>query len=307
MTSVYNKYLKPFDYLFILRPMLHLPVWTILILGYYSQGIDLDRGRHLFWAMLIGTGLFGAVFLINQIYDIESDRVNNKLHLLPRGYIKVPVAWGMTIGLNLLSLAGAFCLSIPIGIVALLIIILGVIYSAPPLILKDRAWPAIVANGLGHGTLVYLLGYYTGGGDLITGIYKSLPYFFAVAAVYIGTTLPDIEGDRSTGKLTVGVRYGQNATIYIIIITYTMALISGFLLKDRLFLYAALSAGPFYLWALISRSIKTVVLAVKVSIITLTLAAVYCEPLYLLFLVILILATRAYYKTRFDMIYPSIS
>ena len=307
MTSAYIKYLKPFDYIFVLRPMLHLPVWTILILGYYSGSFGQDHRWELLSALLIGTGLFGAVFLINQIYDIESDRINDKLHFLPRGYIKVPVAWAMTIGLNIISLIGAFAISIQIGLIAAMVVILGIIYSAPPLILKDRAWSATIANGLGHGTLVYLLGFCTAGGEIAVGIVKSLPYFFAVAAVYIGTTLPDIDGDKSTGKLTIGVRYGQNLTIYIIMIIYILAIASGYIVGDRLFLYAALAAAPIYIRALFARSIRAIVNAVKVSIITLTLAAIYQAPLYLLFFVALVFATRAYYKARFDMVYPSIS
>jgi 4-hydroxybenzoate polyprenyltransferase len=307
MTSSYIKYLKLCDYFFVLRPMLHLPVWTILILGYYSGSFGQNHRWELLSALLIGTGLFGAVFMINQIYDIESDRINNKLHFLPRGYIKVPVAWAMTVGLNVISLIGAFAMSIRVGLIVAMVVILGVLYSAPPLVLKDRAWSATIANGLGHGTLVYLLGFCAAGGDIVAGITKSLPYFFAVAAVYIGTTLPDIDGDKHTGKLTIGVRCGQNLTIYIIMIIYVLAAISGFMVSDRLFLFAALAASPFYFWALFARSIKAVVLAVKVSIITLTLAAIYQAPLYLLFLVVLIFATRAYYKARFDMAYPSIS
>ncbi len=134
------------DHLFVLRPMLHLPVWTIMILGYYRYPQDTASWPILPVSLLLGTGLFGAVFLINQIYDIESDRLNNKLHFLPDGYVKPGVAWIMTIILNFIVLVIAFGLSIPLGISALLIVILGIFYSVSPIALKNRVWPAVFAN-----------------------------------------------------------------------------------------------------------------------------------------------------------------
>jgi len=294
------------DHLFILRPMLHLPVWTIVILGYYSHQPADPGWLKIPALMLLGSGLFGAVFLINQIYDIESDRINNKLHFLPKDYVKVKIAWLMTVLLNIVSLILAFLISPRVGFVSLIIIILGVLYSIPPIALKNRAWPAALANGLGHGTLVYIIGYCAGGGSVIAGLIKSIPYFMAVAAVYIGTTLPDIDGDKRTGKHTIGVRFGKNKTQAIILICYLLALLAGFAVKDTPFLIASLAVAPFYIWSAYSRSIKATVLAVKMSIISLSLAASYFFPLYLVFLILLIFATRAYYRYRFNMDYPSI-
>lgn len=300
-------YIRIFDYFFILRPMLHLPVWTVLLLGYYSYDYSHGNKWNLLLALVLGTALFGGVFLINQIYDIESDRINNKLHFLPRGIIKVSVAWLMTILLNLVSLIGGFVISFKIGLVISAVVLLGILYSVPPIALKNRPWSAAIANGLGHGTLVYLIGYCTAGGGLFTGAIKSLPYFFAVAAVYIGTTLPDIDGDRLTGKRTIGVDLGERTSIYIVILCYLIALVFGIIVSDKPFLYAALAAGLFYMYALLKRSIKPVVLALKVSILTLTLAAGYMMPLYILSVIILVFLTRAYYKARFNMEYPSIN
>lgn len=294
------------DHIFILRPMLHLPVWTIAILGYYGHHPALSGWLDIPVLMLVGSGLFGAVFLINQIYDIESDRINNKLHFLPRGYVKVNIAWIMTVLLNILSLLLAFCISPQVGIASIMILILGVLYSAPPFALKNRAWPAALANGLGHGTLVYVIGFCVADGSFAAGLIKSIPYFLAVATVYIGTTLPDIEGDKKTGKHTIGVKFGESKTQIIILIGYLLALLAGFLVKDIPFLIASLLVAPFYLWSAYIRSIKTTVLAVKLSIISLSLAVSYYFPPYLIFLILLIFVTRAYYRYRFNMDYPSL-
>ena len=300
------KRLNLFDYIFILRPMLHLPVWTVMILGFYRAGTDMPSWPILPLSLLLGTGLFGAVFLINQIYDIESDRLNDKLYFLPRGIIAPGAAWIMTILLNIISLVVAFYISFSVGLASILIVVLGVLYSVPPAALKNRTWLATVANGLGHGTLVFIIGYCAGGGSFGGGIIKSIPYFMSVTAVYIGTTLPDIEGDKKTGKLTLGAVFSQQKAKYIILICYAVSIAAGFMVGDIPFLAAALTVAPFYLWSAFSKTIKSTVLTVKMSILSLTLAAGYFYPYYIIFLICLIYATRKYYQRRFNIIYPSI-
>jgi 4-hydroxybenzoate polyprenyltransferase len=294
------------DHFFVLRPMLHLPVWTILLLGYSANLIPIHYSTTLLLVLVSGTGLFGAVFLINQIYDIESDRINDKIHFLPKGIISIKTAWVMTIALNLVSLAIAFTLSMVTGFVALLIVMLGIAYSVPPIVLKNRSWLAILANALGHGTLVYLLGYVVAGGDLSLGALRSLPYFFAVGAVYIGTTLPDIDGDKSTGKITLGVKLGLKKAILLLFALYLAALVVSLFVGDIIFWIAAGIVAPFYFWALTNRTTRTSLMAIKASILSLSLAAAYLFPLYLIFLILLIIATRYYYKYRFQLDYPSL-
>jgi len=300
------KFINILDHIFILRPMLHLPVWTIMILGYYRAQSDISSWTVLPVSLLLGSALFGAVFIINQIYDIESDRLNDKLHFLPKGIVKTGVAWIITIFLNLISLVIAFYISFAVGFASLLVIVLGILYSVPPISLKDKAWPAAFANGLGHGTLVFAIGYCAAGGQLWDGIIKSIPYFMAVTAVYIGTTLPDISGDKKSGKFTVGVVFGERYSKYIILLYYITAVFAGYVIFDIPFVTASVVVAPLYLWSAFSGSIKPVVLAVKLSIISLTIAAGYFYPVYIIFLIALIYATRKYYKHRFNMAYPSI-
>ena len=294
------------DYFFILRPMLHLPVWTIAILGYYGTGPDHPGWGRLVLVLVLGTLLAGAVFVLNQIYDIESDRINNKLFFLAEGIISVRMAWLIVICLNIISLIIGFALSIKVGIVSVLIVLLGIFYSAPPAALKNRAWPAIFTNAIGHGSLIYLLGHVAAGGRWLPGVFKSLPYFIAVAAVYIGTTGPDLKGDKISGKQTIAVIYGEKATALIAFSFYLLALGAGFWQSDIPFLIAALAAGPFYVWGSFAGGTGRVFMAIKISVITLSLVAGFFFPPYLPFLIILIAVTRIYHKQKFGLAYPTI-
>ena len=306
-TASDNLFYKILDHLFFLRPMLIIPVWTILLLGISHSSISAISSTSLIFVALSATGLSGAVFIMNQIFDIESDRLNNKVHFLPKGYISISTAWVMFIILNLVSIGLAFVLSVNVGLIAIVIMLLGILYSAPPIILKNRAWPAAFTNAIGHGTLVFLLGYCAAGGNLVAGLIGSAPYFFAVAAVYIGTTLPDIEGDRHTGKITLGVNLGIANAIYLAFSCYLLGLGVAALIGDGLFLIAAGSLFPFYIYSLFVKTVKFSTLTIKLSIIALSLGATYYYPIYLLFLALLVWLLRFYYKRRFGVHYPTIN
>jgi len=286
--------------------MLHLPVWTIAIFGYYGNSGQQRSWFELVATLTLGSCIAGGVFVLNQIYDIESDRTNKKLFFLAEGIISSRTAWLFVICLNIAALIIGFALSGPVGILATLGILLGIFYSAPPVALKNRAWPAVCTNAVGHGTLIYLIGHCAAGTSWLTGLIQSLPYFFAVGAVYIGTTAPDVDGDRKTGKRTIAVAYGEKATLYFAISLYCLAVMAGLLLTDIPFLIASLAAGPFYFWAVIVGSTKRIFMAIKISVVTLSLVACYFFPPYLPFLIILIIATRAYHKWRFNLDYPAI-
>jgi 4-hydroxybenzoate polyprenyltransferase len=261
----------------------------------------------MFWIAFAATGLSGAVFILNQIFDIESDRINKKVHFLPKGYVKIGAAWTLYAVLNIVSLSFAFAISTTAGLLGLAILALGAAYSTPPFVIKDRPWPGFLANAFGHGTLVYLLGYCSLGGDLKLGLLKSSPYFLSVAAVYIGTTLADIEGDRLTGKRTLAVAMGINRSIYFLTVCYFLSIVGAIMIKDTPFLWAALAVCPFYIWAVVVKSVRSSMIALKLSIVTLSLVSAYFYPGYFIFLLAVILLTRIYYRKRFGMDYPAIN
>ena len=56
---------------------------------------------------LIYTMIMGAVYIVNQITYIETDRINNKLFILPKGLVSVRAAYVEIVCL----IGGAFALS----------------------------------------------------------------------------------------------------------------------------------------------------------------------------------------------------
>lgn len=109
--------LKYLDYIFVLRPVLMVPVWTILLLGHHQGSRYAAFNRSLPWLFMFSTLFIGGVYLLNQIYDLESDRKNKKLFFLVEGYISKKNAWVLTIFLYVFSVVPAYLLSLTLGII----------------------------------------------------------------------------------------------------------------------------------------------------------------------------------------------
>ena len=298
--------LKFLDYIFVLRPVLMVPVWTILLLGHHQGSRYGSSNRSLFWLFIFSTLFIGGVYLLNQIYDLETDRKNKKLFFLSEGHISTKTAWTYAAFLYLLSVLPSYLLSLTIGIIFTLGLILSFLYSAPPFCLKNGTYGGLLANAISHGSLVFLAGFCIRSNFSLRTLLFSLPYALAVGAVYINTTLPDIEGDKTAGKITFGVKYGILKSALVSNLMIILSIILALVFLDLPFLFSAVLSLPFYLFALITKEVGKSVLATKSSILFLSFAAGYFYPWYFIILILGFLGTRLYYKKRFNLEYPSL-
>lgn len=308
----------PLDYLFFLRPVLLPPVWTIAILG--ANAVPFDVLSSTSWrttAFLLQLGLlFGAVYTLNQICDIESDRQNRKLHFLPEGIITIPAAWRFTIALNAtaLLLAALIARTRPSGgfgydylLLTLAIMALGAVYSAGPSPWKNRPILGLSANILAHGAIVYLLGVAFTGERLTDHLQTALGYVSAVGGVYLMTTIADVPGDQHAGKRTVSVLWGARvaAALAFVLVLATVAL--AWVVKDWLLFGCAVLVTPLYLSATLKPVARFASRAAKASVALLSLAAVFVYPSYLLLLAVGFIGTRLFFHWRFGMTYPTLT
>ncbi|MBN1163838.1 MAG: UbiA family prenyltransferase [Candidatus Krumholzibacteriota bacterium] len=304
---------NPADYLFLLRPLILIPVWTFFLLGAYHgcslRGIIPTRSQVL-PGILSFTALLGAVYIINQITDREADRANRKLFLIPEGIISPAAAkleCGILIAVSLLS--GYLLLPFEFLIILLLSLALGAAYSLEPIRLKRRSGGDVLANALGNGILNTLAGWVACGAPL-AGWSVLLPYPLAVASVHLCTALADIEGDRLCGLRTSGVALGRQRGILFSTLLMGAAAAAAALAGNRIALYASLLSLPFFLIPVRSPSRPaspgTILLPAKISTLIFSLSAGILFPLYLPFLAAIILLTRIYYRRRWKMNYPSL-
>jgi 4-hydroxybenzoate polyprenyltransferase len=298
--------LKYLDYLFVIRPVLMVPVWTILLLGHHRSAVLSGESHSPGLILLLTTFLVGGVYLLNQIYDVESDRRNKKLFFLSEDYISKKNAIFQTIFLNFVSIISAYLVSLDLGFLFTLGFLFGFFYSAPFFSFKGRPLAGFLSNILSHGNLTFLAGWASAQTLSGRAILFSLPYMLAVGAVYLNTTIPDMDGDKRSGKITPAVKWGKGKVVIFAFILVLIATSLSFLIKDIPFFIASALTLPFFFFGALTKKNKDIVLSTKLSILFLSIAAGFFYPWYFAILVLGFLGTKWYYKARFHYDYPTL-
>ena len=299
--------MKPADFIFFGRPILLIPVWTIY-LHFLAVGSNVNSSIDL-PAKLYGlaglTLITMGAYVLNQVFDIETDRLNDKLCFLPRGIISIRAAWiyyaMLTVGGLLILLLFARASVIP----SILIVLLGVSYSAPGLRLKDQPVAGLFANAVTFGFLVPACA----APDAVYGTLgrAAIPYLLAVTAVFILTTIPDMAGDAATSKRTISVVLGPRQALWLALAAAILTAWTAFFSGNHEVGAVAVMTAALVAYLLISYNPRVILFAGKAPIVLLTLMAAYHFPAYLVLLVLTIVLTRVYYKNRFGIIYPRLS
>lgn len=300
-----------FDYVFLLRPSIQAALWTFFMAGVYmrfSESIKpalfafrIEREAAL--GLLGYSLLMGSVYVLNQISDIDTDRLNNKLFLLSDGIISVKNAYLFA---SVCSVAGfgifltPMLFSVNRIVLVSVSFIMGIMYTVRPFECKRRPFIDLALNSAGYGVAALLLGYSLAGGSVCPAIVlRTLPYALSMGAVFVNTTLMDYDGDRKVGAVTTGVKLGIEKSLALSFSLMLLAAISGWILKDILILFCAVySLFPFSL-ALIYRGKKSIEASVKYSSPVMTLALGLLFPQFLVLSLITLASIYLYYSIRF--------
>lgn len=307
-----NGFLKTLDYFFVLRPTLFYPVWTVGLAGYWAQERTPGTAAlpHAEWQLLFFfialTLVLGASFLVNQIADMVSDRINNKLYLIANGAISTRSAWIET---TLLTLAPMLAMAVWRKDLAWLLLaaflVTGWAYSVRPLTLKDRPWGGMIANLLG-ALIIFAYGWCANGTCDLALLRHAVPYLLAILAVYFYTTIPDRKGDQAAAKITVAVTWGTGKTRVAGLLADLAAMAAALWVVDWLILSAATLSLPFFILACIRKTDESVLRTNKFAILFLTLFICIRFPAYLALAVALYFFSKWYYRRRFNVTYPSL-
>lgn len=318
MTQTPSSWIRKLDFFFVLRPTLFFPIWTFSLAGRWAQmrfmpsphqepllhvaGSDLS----LAIVLSIYTAMMGGVFVLNQIQDIETDRINKKLYLIANGELSVRQAWALTWILAasplLLLLWERWDL---IVVMFLSFLITGWAYSYPPLQMMKRPIGGTAVNLLA-GYIVFSVGWLIDAPLSCAFFVYATPYVLGFLAVYFLTTLPDQPGDRQAGKITFAVRYGVQLTLLAAVLSALAAVIASLVTRDNVALLATALAFPFILYAWKKQSDAVVLRANKFAALILSLLVCCRFPVYLLILCSVYFLAKWYYKNRFGICYPSL-
>jgi 4-hydroxybenzoate polyprenyltransferase len=160
-------------------------------------------------ALISALLLTGASNGLNQIADLETDRINRPERPLPSGALTRRAAWILVLLMLVAALPLAALVNLPYCACVLLTVPLTCAYSFPPLRTKRIPYLANATIATPRGLLLVLAGWAVGGGFLrqeawVLGALAWL-YIFGAAST---KDFADVEGDRATGCLTLPILLG---------------------------------------------------------------------------------------------------
>lgn len=190
---------------------------------------------------------------------------------------------------------------------------MGAAYSLPPIKLKGRPILDALANGIGYGAVNLAVGWLLvrsfDGGIFI----RFLPYVLSITAVFINTTIVDIAGDKETGEMTTAVVLGACVSYIVSSVLMIAAIIGSWVMRDYVCLVASASSLPLILYVMIRYMLQqkvprnATIASFRIPGIIFSLITCFLFPWYIIFLIVVVISMRLYYKNRFGIVYPSIS
>lgn len=217
-------------YLTLSRPFtLILPFIGIIISSYiaYQTSDQLAYQEQIFFFFNTLLGAVSALLLntasntLNQITDIDIDKINKPNRPLIKGDISISHAIIFTVTCYLLAFI-LYAVAVDFRIVPIIIFFTGLFltaaYSLPPLRFKKILWVANISIALPRGLLLLLAGW--GISSIIYSmpdpwILGSILFLYLVGAISV-KDFSDIEGDQKYGMVTLPIKYGIKRCIYII-------------------------------------------------------------------------------------------
>jgi 4-hydroxybenzoate polyprenyltransferase len=197
---------------------------------------------------------------------------------------------------------------VTIALLSVASIFLGVIYSCKPSFLSGRPFADFIANALGFGVIAFGAGWGLAGRAFSTPVFfiAALPYFLLMCAGSISSTVPDMIGDRETGKKTTAVYLGEKPAHYLATLFIVLAAAASIIDKDAIAGTCALAALPIYLLQIFFPCKLFVESTYKAGGALCMLAAVCIMPVFLFAGLIVFLATWIYFRVRHKASYPSL-
>jgi homogentisate phytyltransferase/homogentisate geranylgeranyltransferase len=211
-----------------------------------AQTRDLDAGRaafHLFWTLVAGLSVNVFIVGINQISDVEIDRVNKPFLPIAAGDLTKQRAWWIVVASGVLPLVLAATQGVLELAAVAAALAVGVAYSVPPARLKRFPLVAsLCVSGVRSaivnlGVAAHFTSAFTGAATIPDAVWALtafvLPFSLAIAIL---KDVPDVEGDRLGRIATYTVRHGPRAVmragVGALVLAYAGMAILGPLLVD---------------------------------------------------------------------------
>ena len=209
---------RPFT---LIAPFIAVLFGVIFQLAYYNE-------LYLFWDK-IGVIIFSAFALagaqavgqiINQIEDVDIDRVNGKGYRpIASGKVSIDQAQIVAWAISVFSILVAFSINMIYGIFITIFLLFGIFYNIEPFRFKKRLWINTTSLAISRGLLPLPAAWsiFGNAGDAVPWLIGSIMAFW-VLAWQNTKDINDIEGDKKYGVITPAAYHGIKKLSYIIAI-----------------------------------------------------------------------------------------
>ncbi len=166
---------------------------------------------------LMASFLNAASNAINQVYDLDVDRINKPERMIPSGIMSVREAKFLALVLYIVSVGFALAVNVQCFTIAAIAAFLTIVYSVPPFRTKRWGWAANLTIAVPRGLLLKVCGWSTAK-DIRHGEswYIGAIFFLFLLGASSTKDFADMEGDKKGGCITLPIKYGVKKAAYII-------------------------------------------------------------------------------------------
>ena len=224
------------------RPHTIIGSFLSVLALYLIAAFDTEGWHPTLLALTLLSALACNVYItgLNQLADVELDKINKPELPLPSGRMSWPLGFRIVAVSCVVALVSAALLNWYYFGLILLIALIGTAYSLPPLKFKRHHLGAALAITIVRGVLVnigiYLHYYYE-----LYGRFELPSHVVPLAVFVVGFSfgiawfkdIPDQEGDRAFGLKTLALSMGQRqafwAGVVVVALSYLYVLVSALL------------------------------------------------------------------------------
>jgi geranylgeranylglycerol-phosphate geranylgeranyltransferase len=233
--KIYWRFARPFTLLPPLLGMISGAITGIGALAHhagqgffeYLQGDGRLASLSLFILMgsLMAANLNAASNILNQLYDLENDKINKPSRPLPAGEVterETRILYWVLYALSLVAawfvkpLSGDSLATRECFWIVLVAAIITYIYSAPPYRTKRWGWAAQFTIAVPRGMLLKVCGW-----SCVAGVFSDLEpwyigfvFFLFLLGAAATKDFADMKGDEAANCITLPIRYGVKSAAY---------------------------------------------------------------------------------------------
>jgi 4-hydroxybenzoate polyprenyltransferase len=301
---------KIIDIIFLSRPVLLIPVFVFITLGYLDDGhfsIRLALDPRLLYHLIFYSFIMFFVHLTNNINDAEVDRENSGPGHIDLSTISLKSLYMSALFFAFAGMTGAV-LSGDVWIIAIYAstLVLGFLYNFRPFYFTGRPFLDFLSCAIEYGIFCYLIGKRLNP-DPNPNLISLLAYFTIMVAGTIASTTTDVKGDKKGGKITTAVYLGVKKALVLGTIFLVMALFFGIIRFNPVIVISSGLSIVVFLYAILFNQKKSI-LACTYQIgggVLIILAHIFYPVLFVITLFLLGI-TMVYFKLRHNAIYPRI-